>query len=200
MNEQHEKSRKAKKAIGAATEAKPAEQKDQAMTVVPDEAEKAASVRRENELATAALKMTGTSGVYAAGRILQALANTMVIPRVKQEEALENTVAVMAEIAPANAIEAMLATHLLGVNDAAMIFLAEALKVNKHPETIDANLLRATRLMRLFNEQLEAMQKLKGKAGQQKVTVEHVHVHEGGQAIVGTVNRLPGGRGGGEQQ
>ena len=43
--------------------------------------------------------------------------------------------------------------------------------------------------MRIFNEQLEAMQKLKGKASQQKVTVEHVHVHEGGQAIVGAVNQ-----------
>ena len=42
--------------------------------------------------------------------------------------------------------------------------------------------------MRLFNEQLEAMSKLKGKAGQQKVTVEHVHVHGGGQAIVGAVS------------
>ena len=41
--------------------------------------------------------------------------------------------------------------------------------------------------MRLFNEQLEAMAKLKGTSGQQRVTVEHVHVHGGGQAIVGTV-------------
>jgi hypothetical protein len=31
------------------------------------------------------------------------------------------------------------------------------------------------------------MQKLKGKAGQQKVTVEHVTVNQGGQAIVGVV-------------
>jgi hypothetical protein len=38
--------------------------------------------------------------------------------------------------------------------------------------------------MRLHLEQIEAMQKLKGKAGQQKVTVEHVDVHEGGQTIV----------------
>ena len=29
--------------------------------------------------------------------------------------------------------------------------------------------------MRLFKEQLEAMMKLKGRASQQKVTVEHVH-------------------------
>src|SRR5215469_134764 len=31
------------------------------------------------------------------------------------------------------------------------------------------------------------MQKLRGKTGQQRVTVEHVHVHEGGQAMVGEV-------------
>ena len=43
-------------------------------------------------------------------------------------------------------------------------------------------------LMRLFTEQLDAMAKLKGRTSQQKVTVEHVHVHEGGQAIVGAVN------------
>jgi hypothetical protein len=32
-----------------------------------------------------------------------------------------------------------------------------------------------------FGAQLEAMQKLKGKSGQQRVIVEHVHVHEGGK-------------------
>jgi len=41
--------------------------------------------------------------------------------------------------------------------------------------------------MRLFIEQLAAMAKLKGKAGQQKVVVEHVHVYSGGQAVVGTI-------------
>ena len=48
--------------------------------------------------------------------------------------------------------------------------------------------------MRLFTEQLEAMAKLKGKSGQQRVVVEHVNVAAGGQAIVGTV--IPGGEGG----
>lgn len=34
--------------------------------------------------------------------------------------------------------------------------------------------------------QVEALQRYRGK-GQQRVTVEHVHVHQGGQAIVGAV-------------
>ena len=35
--------------------------------------------------------------------------------------------------------------------------------------------------------QVEALHRYRGK-GQQKVTVEHVHVNAGGQAIVGTVH------------
>jgi len=37
----------------------------------------------------------------------------------------------------------------------------------------DANVLLPTRLMRLFTDQLEALAKLKGKTGQQRVVVEH---------------------------
>jgi hypothetical protein len=37
---------------------------------------------------------------------------------------------------------------------------------------------------------LDALNRYRGK-GQQKVTVEHVHVHSGGRAIVGTVERTP---------
>ena len=39
---------------------------------------------------------------------------------------------------------------------------------------------------------LDALNRHRGK-GQQKVTVEHVHVHSGGQAIVGNVNGPGGG-------
>jgi hypothetical protein len=41
---------------------------------------------------------------------------------------------------------------------------------------------------------LDALNRHRGK-GQQKVTVEHVHVHAGGQAVVGMVQT----RGGGDQ-
>ena len=41
----------------------------------------------------------------------------------------------------------------------------------------------AVKLLRTFAAQTEALQRYRAK-GQQKVTVEHVHVHTGGQAIV----------------
>ena len=48
------------------------------------------------------------------------------------------------------------------------------------------NLSQANKLSRTYTTLLEALNRHRGK-GQQKVTVEHVHVHEGGQAIVGNV-------------
>jgi hypothetical protein len=48
------------------------------------------------------------------------------------------------------------------------------------------NLNQANKLSRTYATLLDALNRHRGK-GQQKVTVEHVHVHEGGQAIVGNV-------------
>ena len=48
------------------------------------------------------------------------------------------------------------------------------------------NLSQANKLSRTYATLLEALNRHRGK-GQQKVTVEHVHVHSGGQAVVGMV-------------
>ena len=53
------------------------------------------------------------------------------------------------------------------------------------------NLAQANKLSRTYAALLEALNRHRGK-GQQKVTVEHVHVHAGGQAVVGVVS-TPGG-------
>jgi hypothetical protein len=54
------------------------------------------------------------------------------------------------------------------------------------------NLSQANKLSRSFAALLEALNRHRGK-GQQKVTVEHVHVNKGGQAIVGNVTNAGGG-------
>jgi hypothetical protein len=120
----------------------------------------------------------------------------LVCPRPKDIDAsIVTTIGTIAAMAPQNLTEAMLSGQMIAVNDAVHLLLARATAENQHAEAVGANVLLAIRLMRVlairlmrvFNEQLAAMQKLKGKAGQQKVTVEHVHVHKGGQAIVGAV-------------
>jgi hypothetical protein len=103
----------------------------------------------------------------------------------------------LAEHAPRNITEASLAAQMTATSEAALMFLNHPTLPRQTTEGIDLNVARATRLMRLHLEQIEAMQKLKGKAGQQK-TVEHVHVHEGGQAIVGPVSTIKGEGDGGQ--
>jgi hypothetical protein len=106
---------------------------------------------------------------------------------------LASATASLAELDPKTATEAMLAVQMIGTQRTAMTFLERATLPGQTSEGIDANMLRSTRLMRLFNEQVETMAKLKGKGGQQRVVVEHVTVAAGGQAIVGSVTRGWGG-------
>jgi hypothetical protein len=47
---------------------------------------------------------------------------------------------------------------------------------------------RATKLLRIFTDLTEALSRYRGKF-EQKMTVEHVHVYQGGQAIVGQVSQ-----------
>ena len=54
----------------------------------------------------------------------------------------------------------------------------------------------AANASRTFVELLSALDRKRGTGGQQKVTVEHVHVHSGGQAVVGNI-AVAGRRGGG---
>ncbi len=57
------------------------------------------------------------------------------------------------------------------------------------------SLSQANRLSRTFAALAEALNRHRGKSGQQTVRVEHVTVNDGGQAIVGAVATGGGGRG-----
>src|SRR3981189_3501034 len=58
-----------------------------------------------------------------------------------------------------------------------------SLNVQKRPLCARENLAQANKLSRTYATLLEALNRHRGK-GQQKVTVEHVHVHAGGQAEI----------------
>jgi hypothetical protein len=89
-------------------------------------------------------------------------------------------------LGPSDTGEAMLAQQMVGTHQAAMECLRRAMIPNQTFEGRNAALKQATQLMALYDKQVRTLQKSKGK-GQQKVTVEHVHVEAGGQAIVGNV-------------
>ncbi|SMX23638.1 hypothetical protein [Boseongicola aestuarii] len=87
---------------------------------------------------------------------------------------------------PADGAEGMLAMQMVGTNDAALECLKRAALPNQTFEGRDMALKHAHKLMTLYAQQLSTLNKHRGK-GQQKVTVEHVNVEAGGQAIVGHV-------------
>jgi hypothetical protein len=105
----------------------------------------------------------------------------------RRREALQRAIAMLEELEPKTGTESLLAAQMIGTQQLAMRFLTRAMADAQTFEGINANVTRASRMMRLFLDQADAMARLKGKTGQQHVTVEHVTVTAGGQAIVGTV-------------
>jgi hypothetical protein len=98
------------------------------------------------------------------------------------------TVAAMVGIAPKDELEGMMAAQLIAAHNAAMECYRRAMLGEQTFEGRRENLAQANKLSRTYATLVEALNRHRGK-GQQKVTVEHVHVHAGGQAVVGTVEK-----------
>jgi len=110
----------------------------------------------------------------------------------EQNRQLAATVAALSGIAPRDELEGMMAAQLIAAHNAAMECYRRAMIGEQTFEGRRENLNQANKLSRTWATLLDALNKHRGK-GQQKVTVEHVHVHAGGQAVVGTVERPGGG-------
>jgi hypothetical protein len=96
------------------------------------------------------------------------------------------TVAALVGIGPKDELEGMMAAQLIAAHNAAIECYRRAMIGEQTFEGRRENLAQANELSRTYATLLEALNRHRGK-GQQKVTVEHVHVHEGGQAVVGIV-------------
>jgi hypothetical protein len=103
-----------------------------------------------------------------------------------REEQYSATVAGLIGIGPRDELEGMIAAQLLAAHNAAMECYRRAMLGEQTFEARRENLSQANRLSRTYALLLEALNHHRGK-GQQKVTVEHVHVNAGGKAIVGVV-------------
>jgi hypothetical protein len=104
----------------------------------------------------------------------------------ERKKQVSATIAGLIGINPNDELEGMLAAQLVGCHNASMECYRRAMIGEQTFEGRRENLCQANKLSRTYSTLLEALNRHRGK-GQQKVTVEHVHVHEGGQAIVGNV-------------
>lgn len=86
---------------------------------------------------------------------------------------------------PRDQIEGMLVLQMIGIHYATMETLSKAYNF-KSPDIKSAFFNSSSKLSRTYAMLMEALNRHRGK-GQQKMTVEHVHVNAGGQAIIGNV-------------
>jgi hypothetical protein len=101
---------------------------------------------------------------------------------------LKAATAALVGIGPRDELEAMIAAQMIAAHSAAMECYRRAMLSEQTLEGRRENLNQANKLSRTYTLLLEALNRHRGK-GQQKVTVEHVHVHRGGQAIVGHIEQ-----------
>jgi hypothetical protein len=100
--------------------------------------------------------------------------------------------AAMTALKPRDELEGMQVAQLIAIHNAAMECLRRAAIAGQTFEGRRESLNQANKLSRTFAALLEAFDRHRGK-GQQRITVEHVTVNAGGQAIVGSVT--PAARG-----
>ena len=98
----------------------------------------------------------------------------------------------VAALAPRDGMEVMLCSQLVALHSQGMEFMRRAMLDDQTTPGVDSNVNRVTKTLRTFATMADCLRTYRG-GGQQKVTVEHVTVQAGGQAIVGTVNRGAGG-------
>lgn len=99
---------------------------------------------------------------------------------------------IIRDMSPRDAVERMLAVQMAATH-VATIRSARWLAHTENIPQVQAHYTGFTKLARTFAAQVEALRRHR-IGGQQKVTVEHVTVNDGGQAVVGNVQH--GGRGG----
>ena len=131
------------------------------------------------------LKAIGsTDGDFLEGLVKQLVNAGSQGPK-PDEGGINFMLSVVKGIEPRDQIEAMLAAQMAAVHAATMMFARRLAGV----ETItqqDSAQNAFNKLARTFAAQTEALKRYRS-GGEQKMTVQHVHVAEGGQAIVGNV-------------
>jgi hypothetical protein len=134
----------------------------------------------------ASLKAVGsTDGDFLEG-LLKQLVNVGSQGSVADESGANFMLAVVKGIEPRDQIEAMLAAQMAAVHNATMTFARRLAHVELVAQQDSAE-RTFNKLARTFAAQVEALKRYRS-SGEQKMTVQHVHVAEGGQAIVGNVS------------
>ena len=102
------------------------------------------------------------------------------------ETGMNSALAMIAAVAPKDKLEGALAVQMSCTHAAAMAVLAKMDIAFGTERRVAAFGSTASRLLRTYAMQMEVLRRLRN-GGQQFVRVEHVHVNDGGQALIANV-------------
>ncbi len=134
--------------------------------------------------------VTGTDVTHLQLHRVNEVTETLWLPGVLSEDQkkarIDLAIAMLEGIGPQGEIEGLLAAQMVATHSAAMECLRRAMLNEQTIAGRDLNLKHAAKFLAIYTRQIEALDKHRGK-GQQKITVEHINIEPGGQAIVGHV-------------
>ena len=144
------------------------------------------------QVATALLMHAlGTTNGHFSEALLSQLANVAAHGQTVKADDLNGVFAMVQGIGPKDETEALLAAQMVAIHNATMTAARRLNHVDNIPQQDSASTM-LNKLARTFATQLEALKKYRS-TGEQSIRVQHVTVNDGGQAIVGTVQRGGGG-------
>ncbi len=104
------------------------------------------------------------------------------------ELSMNAALAMIEAAAPKDEIEGALAVQMAATHVAAMAVLAKLDVAFATERRVAAFGSAAARLLRAYAMQVEVLRRLRN-GGQQFMRIEHIHVNDGGQAVIGNVKR-----------
>lgn len=129
----------------------------------------------------------GTYNLAHGNHLLNLALNATLTPDKRTPDLISGLVSLFTESKVNSPLEAMLVSQMASLHANAMYLMAATLEKPAH-STSKVLLSQANKLMRSFALHVETYERLK-RGGQQTIKVDHVHVHDGGQAIVGNVRQ-----------
>ncbi len=140
-------------------------------------------------------KALGTSSSHFVNATLLQLQNAARTPYAGISETAVNAALAMIEAAaPRDEIEGALAVQMACTHSAAMVVLSSLGGAGASERRTPAFASAAARLLKAYAMQVEVLRRLR-HGSKQYVRVEHVHIHEGGQAVIGNVRARDDDRG-----
>jgi hypothetical protein len=103
------------------------------------------------------------------------------------EQAINFNLSMIQGVEPTDEIEAMLATQMAAVHNATMTYAGRLNQADTVAQQ-DSAARAFNNLAKTFTAQVEALKRYR-TGGRQNIVVQHVNVADGGQAIVGNIDR-----------